>query len=254
MTITVSFERSALLTHRLDSTGFARDHTEDFRNIRKLTNNRSYLEVTRLEKRLTKLTQLLTSPPPEQLPGTGGLLWPISGAKNQRKLLEQSVVTWEDDTAVPRCPFCQQEFSNYSFRRHHCRLCGRVVCGDPRTGCSSEVGLNVAASMWLVLSSLPRTSLTCTGTGLSEKAAGQTSLDIRMCRECKNIIFSKKDFASELAQKPADLKAYENLVEFERGIRLLMPRFHRLLVILQYAHFSLPPRTYKQLTQVQRPG
>jgi hypothetical protein len=25
-------------------------------------------------------------------------------------------------------------------------LCGRVVCADPRTNCSSEVGLKVAAS------------------------------------------------------------------------------------------------------------
>lgn len=116
------------------------------------------------------------------------------------------------------------------------------MCGDPRTGCSSEVGLNVAASMALSSSLLP-SPLTCTGTDLSEKTAGQTSLDIRMCKECKNIIFSKKDFASELAQKPPDLKAYENLVEFERGIRLLMPRFQRLLVVLQYA----------RLHQIQKP-
>lgn len=123
------------------------------------------------------------------------------------------------------------------------------MCGDPRTGCSSEVGLNVAASTWPLFSSLLRTPLTCTGTVLSEKAAGQTSLDIRMCKECKNTIFSKKDFASELAQKPPDLKAYENLVEFERGIRLLLPRFQRLLVVLQYALLILL-KIYKQLTQV----
>lgn len=67
--------------------------------------------------------------------------------KNQRKELEQSVVTWEDDASVARCPFCLQEFSNYTYRRHHCRLCGRVVCGDPKTGCSSEMGLNVAAGI-----------------------------------------------------------------------------------------------------------
>ncbi len=220
---------------QLSSVGFARNHTEEFQDARQRTLDRTYLEVTRLEKRLTKLTQLLTSPPSEQVVGSGGLLWPMSGAKNQRKILEQSVVTWEDDATVARCPFCQQEFSNYTFRRHHCRLCGRVVCGDLRTGCSGEVGLNVAASMSSLLICFLSSPLTCRGTdNLTEKPVGQTSLDIRMCKDCKNVIFSRRDFAMELAQKPTDLKAYENLVEFERGIRQLMPRFQRLLLALQY--------------------
>jgi rabenosyn-5 len=126
--------------------GLSRDHTYEFNNMRRKTVDRSYLEVTRLEKRLTKLTQLLTNPSLDQNAGSNSKLWPISGARNQRKQLEQTVVTWEDDASVSQCPFCKQEFSNYSLRRHHCRLCGRVVCGDLRTGCSSEVGLNVTAS------------------------------------------------------------------------------------------------------------
>ena len=114
------------------------------------------MEVSRLEKRLTKLTRLLANPPPEPSPNNGGLLWSISGARNQRKQLEQSIVTWEDDASVLHCPFCQQEFSTYTFRRHHCRLCGRVVCGDPITNCSQEIGLNVATgnSRWLLVDDL----------------------------------------------------------------------------------------------------
>ena len=126
--------------------GFERDHTINFDQFRRKKVDQTLLEVSRLEKRLTKLTQLLANPPPEANSGGGGLLWQLSGAKNNRKMLEQSVVTWEDDASVTRCPFCQQEFSNYTFRRHHCRICGRVVCGDPLTDCSKEVGLNVAGS------------------------------------------------------------------------------------------------------------
>lgn len=125
-----------------------RDHTIDFAQFRRKTVDQTLLEVSRLEKRLTKLTQLLANTPQETNPNGGGLLWQLSGGKNNRKTLEQSVVTWEEDASVPRCPFCQQEFSSYTFRRHHCRVCGRVVCGDPFTDCSKEVGLNVAASMW----------------------------------------------------------------------------------------------------------
>lgn len=124
--------------------------------LRRKTVDKTLLEVSRLEKRLTKLTQLLTNPAPDQTASPGGMLWSLSSGKYQRKQLEQSVVTWEDDGSVTRCPFCQQEFSSYTFRRHHCRLCGRVVCGDPFTDCSAEVGLNVAASEFVnVTFSLP---------------------------------------------------------------------------------------------------
>lgn len=126
-------------------TGYERDHTIDFLQFRRKTVDKTLLEVSRLEKRLTKLTQLLANPPIENNAPAGGLLWSLTSSKNQRKQIEQSIVDWENDATIPRCPFCQQEFSNYTFRRHHCRLCGRVVCGDPLTDCSKEVGLTVAA-------------------------------------------------------------------------------------------------------------
>lgn len=123
--------------------GLLRDHTQEFLQIRRKTVDRAYLDVTRLEKRLTKLTQLLSNPP-ENNTSNGGFLWSVGLLKNQRRQLEQKVVAWEDDTGVTNCPYCNQTFSKLGIRKHHCRLCGRVVCGDLRTGCSSEVGLNVA--------------------------------------------------------------------------------------------------------------
>ncbi|KAF2199182.1 hypothetical protein GQ43DRAFT_473853 [Delitschia confertaspora ATCC 74209] len=199
-----------------DHRGLERNHFEKFASIRRKHVDREYLEVSRLEKRLTKLTQLLANPPPPDENTGAGSFWSLSGVKAQRKALEQSIITWEADAKVPNCPFCQQEFSTYSFRRHHCRMCGRVVCGDPRTGCSSEVGLNVAA-----------------GKKHSEKGVGQIGVDVRMCKDCKHTLFSKSDFDQELAHKPPDQRAYENLAQFERGIRLLLPRFQKLLVALQ---------------------
>ncbi|KAL9117023.1 MAG: hypothetical protein Q9187_006442 [Circinaria calcarea] len=196
---------------------FERNHTKYFSDLRIETVNKTFLEVSRLEKRLTKLTQLLANPPPEQSGAGSGLLWPLSPIRNPRKQLEQSVVTWEDDASVLRCPFCYQEFSNYTFRRHHCRLCGRVVCGDPQTSCSSEVALTVARA----------------SNNATEKTAEEIGVDVRMCKDCKHTIFSKAEFAAEITHKPPDLRAYENLVQFERGIRLLLPKFQRLLGTLQ---------------------
>ncbi|KAF2135201.1 uncharacterized protein K452DRAFT_210404, partial [Aplosporella prunicola CBS 121167] len=212
-----------------DQHGFERNHTAAFINIRRKHVDKTNLEISRLEKRLTKLTQLLVNPPPEPSAGAGSLLWPLSGVKAQQRALEQSIIAWEDDAKVLQCPFCQQEFSSY-FRRHHCRLCGRVVCGDPKTVCSSEVGLSVTA----------------------QKSTGQLNLDIRMCQDCKHILFSKSDFARELADRPRDQRAYENLTQFERGIRLLLPRFHKLLVALQDPENPPTPVQLQDATKVRK--
>lgn len=69
--------------------------------------------------------------------------------------------------------------------------------------------------------------------GTTEKANGEIGIDVRMCKDCQHTIFSKADFANEISHKPPDMRAYENLVQFERGIRLLLPKFQRLLEALQ---------------------
>jgi rabenosyn-5 len=196
-----------------DHHGFDRDHFKGFADIRRKKVDREHMEVSRLEKRLTKLTQLLANPPTDE--GATSSFWPLSGAKNQRKALEQSIITWEEDAKVSHCPFCQQDFSSYTFRRHHCRMCGRVVCGDPKTACSLEVGLNIAAN------------------ANKDEKGGQMGVDIRMCKDCNHTLFSRSDFERELAHKPMDQRSYENLAQFERGIRLLLPRFQKLLMALQ---------------------
>lgn len=133
-----------------DHTGLERDLMANFASTRRKAIDRSYLDVSRLEKRLTKLTQLLAEAAihQEKSQGMVSYLKSFSGAPTQQRIAEQSVVDWEEDAKVTRCPFCQQEFTNYSFRRHHCRLCGRVVCADLNTGCSSKIALDVESSMF----------------------------------------------------------------------------------------------------------
>ncbi|EZF36047.1 hypothetical protein H109_05598 [Trichophyton interdigitale MR816] len=217
-----------------DFTGAERDHTDTFKTLRKPTVDKAFLEISRLEKRLTRLTQLLAGLPLEQVQSKR---WAIGWQTDQRKALEQSVVSWQDDVEVSNCPFCQQEFSAYIFRRHHCRTCGRVVCGDPATECSSLISLDVAKSQ-------PR---------LSEKPApDKINLDVRLCKDCKTTIFSKRDFMEDIAKEPPDVRAYKNLVQFERGIRLLLPRFHKILAALQDPHNPPEPAQLTEASKVRK--
>jgi len=126
-----------------DRTGLERSHYEYFKVARRKTVDKQYLETSRLESRLTRLTQILADPPPPD-PKQRSIWSSLVGDRDHIRNLEQTVVLWQDDATIVECPFCQQPFSGYALRRHHCRTCGKIVCGDPATGCSNEIGLDVA--------------------------------------------------------------------------------------------------------------
>ena len=141
-------------------------------------------------------------------------------------------MTWQDDTRDPRCPYCQQEFTPNTFRRHYCRTCGKVVSGDPATGCSLQLGLDVASSKSLLREEFLQVDTTVADATI-EKIGETIPLDVRLCKECNQTLFSKRDFDLESQTIDPSSRAYKHLHQFERCIRLLLPRFQRLLTALQ---------------------
>jgi hypothetical protein len=49
----------------------------------------------------------MANPPKQEPVSGGGFFKSLTGGQNQQRLLEQTVVTWEDDDSVTQCPFCQ---------------------------------------------------------------------------------------------------------------------------------------------------
>lgn len=83
----------------------------------------------------------------------------------------------------------------------------------------------------------------------SEKAVSKpVDVDIRLCKDCRATLFNRRDFENDKMKKRPDVKAYENLVQFERGIRQLLPRFQKLLTALQYVW---PVPTIKSILMVE---
>ena len=57
----------------------------------------------------------------------------------KRRSHEQAVVSWLPEESVKLCPNCARSF-NLTRRKHHCRLCGSIMCAD----CSDYVHFDLA--------------------------------------------------------------------------------------------------------------
>ena len=57
----------------------------------------------------------------------------------KRRAHEQAVVSWLPEEVVKLCPNCARSF-NLTRRKHHCRLCGSIMCSD----CSDNVQFDMA--------------------------------------------------------------------------------------------------------------
>ena len=104
---------TALAMSRSD--GRCRSRFEEFINQRRDCLDRLVIETNKLLFRLEKLLAIQRDIDPQK-----------------RMKLEQEIVPWIGDKDMPICPICGSRFSklNFNKRRHHCRLCGSLVCAS----------------------------------------------------------------------------------------------------------------------------
>ncbi|CEJ01506.1 hypothetical protein RMCBS344292_15530 [Rhizopus microsporus] len=118
---------------------------------------------------------------------------------------EQSVTKWEDDKLVKKCPYCESTFTLIN-RKHHCRLCGKVVCGNIR--CSKMIPLYV---------------------DMSSEPVGDT----RACCHCVRYAFRRK-LLNEQSQNPSVIfRLYNQLAITRKNIENQLPKFHQLILALE---------------------
>ncbi|KAF8610000.1 FYVE-domain-containing protein [Ceratobasidium sp. AG-I] len=153
---------------------------------------------------------------------------------NEWKAAEQAITKWEDDKDVSACPICTTSFHPLTNRKHHCRLCGRVVCSlppkqptrpttcsllivaDPRTRQIEEVPDVIAYGVTLDASK-------------DEKERERFMKGVRICRTCRAVV-AKQQYSVEAATVPAFSRVYQAMVRLEAEIEEDLPQFQELVL------------------------
>ncbi|KAL4707400.1 hypothetical protein ACJJTC_008585 [Scirpophaga incertulas] len=161
------------------SVGVSRSSTDYFRAVRSARLERYATETNKL---LIRLDKLVCNMPTDQ---------------NLRKQHEQIIVPWLDGTLVKLCPNCAKTF-NITRRKHHCRLCGSLLCHD----CSVFLDLNVARS--IVDPSVSNTSTEPDQENLEKNG-------LRLCEHCYNLIELRKQVQESRNAKTVLVTAYEQM-------------------------------------------
>ncbi|XP_060095603.1 rabenosyn-5 [Heteronotia binoei] len=186
--------------------GAVRSHLADFKKHRAARIDHYVVEVNKLIIRLEKLTSFDRT----------------NTDSAKIRAIEKSVVPWVNDQDVPFCPDCGTKFTIRN-RRHHCRLCGSIMCKK----CMELVSLPFASKLTTaskeVLAS--HTSPNCSPNSVHGSRRGSISsvnsvssvLDekdddrIRCCRHCKDTLLKREQQIDEREYTPDIVKLYEKL-------------------------------------------
>lgn len=220
-----------------DTTGASRNLFSEFKTMRQTRIDKYELDVNKLEKRLIKLIKVLLDP---KFTSEQTNIFSYSKA-TQRRNAERQIIAWEDDASVSDCPICQNQFG-YSLRKHHCRLCGRVVCASHATNCSRDAPLSILVNKL--------------GPHLFDKQKQykpRNDISIRICTDCKNIVFSKRNFESEInGPKPELLRFYDTLKPIKRSIEIVLPKFQNLLTEINDPEKPPSPELLHQASRIRK--
>ncbi|PWN48491.1 FYVE-domain-containing protein [Violaceomyces palustris] len=277
--------------------GVYRVRSHEFNEMRRKRRAEGEMEGQRMERRLEKLIAIHFAPtsgaaaqilqangrssatssvldldldelrrdPKSVLKRGGADLWGSLRARGkgedlEKRAAEQAIVNWQDDSEAKSCPICNTNFS-FSVRKHHCRLCGRVVCASPHlsrppwpgpgpleaSGMSpnqQDEAMKAALDQkcsGLIVADPVTTRIedardvihggSANGKDL-EKGGGKTREGVRICRDCKTAIL-RRQYMMDEGPLPAYIKLYDALKRLQKEIEETLPEFQEMVLGLQ---------------------
>ncbi|KAJ1524846.1 hypothetical protein ONE63_009714 [Megalurothrips usitatus] len=209
--------------------GAVRSHMSYFNTVRSHHLEHYTVETNKLLIRLDKILKNLPSDP------------------LKRKSHEQQVVPWVDEKMVRLCPSCSRSF-HLARRKHHCRLCGFVMCND----CSYSLDLDVARKMTSPVSQVQAASEFHGSTSLQQlKRSNSNSslnsvmslvegvhqkldLGLRVCKECLHLLECREALRESRAARPILLQFYERLRSYMQDASQFLPTYITMCNSLSY--------------------
>ncbi|CAL1605573.1 unnamed protein product [Knipowitschia caucasica] len=193
--------------------GATRSHLELFKKHRAERIDHYVIEVNKLIIRLEKLTSFDRT----------------TADTAKIRAIERSVVSWVNDADVPFCPDCGNKF-NIRNRRHHCRLCGSIMCRK----CMDFIPIPLAQKIITstrealciqgMLSQSQTPPAEGSGGGMGSRRGSLTSLSsvtsmleekddekIRCCHHCTDTLLKRQQKLDEKDFVPDIVKLYERL-------------------------------------------
>nr|XP_050867754.1 rabenosyn-5 isoform X2 [Vespula vulgaris] len=211
-------EHKLEISREQQETGVTKSHTKYFKEIRHKRLERYASETNKLLIRLNKLLNNLPSDP-------------VS-----RKRHEQDIVPWIDERDVKLCPTCAKSF-NVARRKHHCRLCGAIMCNN----CTLHLSLLDARKMISPVSIQDDSAVSPTssvkdfskrvlnaGIGLTKLARSPSSSSLnsvlalvndststeqyfKICTHCMNLLDAKEKQKEKRFHKPIVCQFYQKM-------------------------------------------
>lgn len=175
--------------------GATQRHTEAFRSIR---SQRVERYVSQTNKLLIRLGKLLSDAPADP---------------EKRKAHEKSIVPWIQDGDVKLCPGCAKPF-NLSRRRHHCRLCGGIMCHV----CSQFLDFALARKLM---------NLTALSTPRSSVAGPSPETSLRVCRDCLHLLNRRDQLRDQ--GTPKLVVMYQKMKQSMDEAEHILPQYYKII-------------------------
>lgn len=186
--------------------GASRSHIDTFKGVR---DARVDFFVVETNKLLIRLDKLLSPDAPTD--------------PKKRKAFEREIVRWIPDSEVPACLNCGRSFSLFT-RRHHCRLCGGIMCDR----CSEIMASSYAQK-------LVNPAHSFSGEGFLKRSSSNTSLNslmgadgeavMRVCKTCRKLL-ERRDKMTELRNtSPPIVQIYDKMKQCIREAEQIIPEY-----------------------------
>lgn len=220
--------------------GVITSHTKYFKEIRNTRMERYSTETNKLLIRLDKLLNNLPSDPVD------------------RKVHERTIVPWVDEKDVKLCPTCAKSF-HVARRKHHCRLCGAVMCHN----CTIFLSLQDARKMTSPVSVQDDSAVSPTserpiserivraGIGLTKLARSPSSGSLnsvlslvndsagseqqfRICTHCANLLDAREKQKAKHFDKPIVCQFYEKMRTYMEEASQHVKMYNKIWESLKY--------------------